>query len=142
MSDKAITWGKIKVYDIQDSDLDTAEDMEFPFHPGSRFRAVNTGIDEPSVQINYEDFFPGQDIAWVLPHDEVQYVVSGTAEIDYWLPPLMLESGTVSVKPGSIVFLPRASRVVWRVTSEEPLRHLCVCYPNPGYPVATAPSVA
>ena len=52
MSDKAITWGKIKVYDIQDSDLDTAEDMEFPFHPGSRFRAVNTGIDEPSVQIN------------------------------------------------------------------------------------------
>ena len=32
MSDKAITWGKIKVYDIQDSDLDTAEDMEFPFH--------------------------------------------------------------------------------------------------------------
>ena len=33
MSDKAITWGKIKVYDIQDSDLDTAEDMEFPFHP-------------------------------------------------------------------------------------------------------------
>ena len=73
--------------------------MEFPFHPGSRFRAVNTGIDEPSVQINYEDFFPGQDIAWVLPHDEV-YVVSGTAEIDYWLPPLMLESGTVSVKPG------------------------------------------
>jgi ethanolamine utilization protein EutQ (cupin superfamily) len=116
--------------------------MEFPFHPGSRFRAVNTGIDEPSVQINYEDFFPGQDIAWVLPHDEVQYVVSGTAEIDYWLPPLMLESGTVSVKPGSIVYLPRASRVVWRVTSEEPLRHLCVCYPNPGYPVATAPSVA
>jgi len=72
----------------------------------------------------------------------VQYVVSGTAEIDYWLPPLMLESGTVSVKPGSIVYLPRASRVVWRVTSEEPLRHLCVCYPNPGYPVATAPSVA
>ena len=42
MSDKAITWGKIKVYDIQDSDLDTAEDMEFPFHPGSRFyRAVS-----------------------------------------------------------------------------------------------------
>ena len=67
MSDKAITWGKIKVYDIQDSDLDTAEDMEFPFHPGSRFRAVNTGIDEPSVQINYEDFFPGQDIARSCP---------------------------------------------------------------------------
>jgi ethanolamine utilization protein EutQ (cupin superfamily) len=141
MTDKPITWGKVKVYKAEDSDLDNAPDLEFPFHPGSRFRAVNTGINEPSVQVNYEDFFKGKDIHWSLPHDEVQYVISGTAEISYFLPPLMLESGVVNVEPGSIVYLPNAARVIWKVTSDEPLRHLCICWPNPGYPIPVADSV-
>ena len=31
--------------------------------------------------------------------------------------------------------------VRWRVLGDEPFRHLCICYPNPGYPVPKAKSV-
>jgi len=136
-----IHWGKFKLYNPVDSDLDNAPDLEFPFAPGSVFRAVNTGIDEPGVQVNYEDFTKGQDIVWTLSHDEVQYVVSGRAEIEYHNPPLMLESGKVIAEPGSIYLLPRGCRVVWRVLSDEPFRHLCICVPNPSYPIPPADSV-
>ncbi|KKW91298.1 MULTISPECIES: cupin domain-containing protein [Sphingobium] len=138
----AISWGKFGLYNCRDSDLDEAPDLEFPFAAGSRFRAVNTGIDEPACQINYEDFFKGVDIVWTLAHDEVQYVVSGRAEIEYHLPPLMLETGKVVAEAGSVYFLPRGCRVVWRVLSDEPFRHLCITYPNPGYPISVAASVA
>lgn len=136
-----IVWSRFGIYQPQDSDLDDAADLEFPFHPGSRFRAVNTGIDEPACQINYEDFVRGTDIAWTLAHDEVQVVVSGRAEIEYHLPPLMLETGKVVAEPGAVYLLPRGCRVVWRVLSDEPFRHLCITYPNPGYPIPVAASV-
>jgi quercetin dioxygenase-like cupin family protein len=137
-----IKWSKFMIYKAVDSDLDNAQDLEFPFHPGSRFRAVNTGIDEPACQVNYEDFYKGRDITWSMPHDEVQYVVSGRAEIEYHLPPLMLETGKAIAEPGSIYLLPQGARIVWRVLSDEPFRHLCICYPNPGYPIARAASIA
>ena len=137
-----ITWSKFKIYDPVDSDLDNAPDLEFPFHPGSKFRAINTGIDEPSTQVNYEDFYKGMDIGWSMPHDEVQVVVSGEAEIEYFLPPLMAESGKVIAKKGSVYLLPQGARIIWRVLSDEPFRHLCICYPNPRYPIPVADSVA
>lgn len=137
-----ITWSKFKIYDPVDSDLDNAPDLEFPFHPGSKFRAINTGIDEPSTQVNYEDFYKGMDIGWSMPHDEVQVVVSGEAEIEYFLPPLMAESGKVIAKKGSVYLLPQGARIIWRVISDEPFRHLCICYPNPRYPIPVADSVA
>ena len=137
-----ITWGKFGLYTPQDSDLDNAPDLEFPFVPGSKFRAVNTGINEPACQINYEDFYKGVDIPWTLAHDEVQVVISGCAELEYHLPPLMLETGKVEAGPGAVYYLPRGCRVVWRVLSDEPLRHLCITYPNPGYPIPVAASVA
>ena len=138
----ALKWGRFGIYRCEDGDLDNAPDMEFPFAAGSRFRAVNTGINEPACQINYEDFYKGPDIVWTLAHDEVQYVVSGRAEIEYHLPPLMIETGKVIAEPGCVYLLPRGCRVVWRVLSDEPFRHLCVTYPNPGYPIPVAASVA
>ncbi len=137
-----IAWGRFGHYACQDADLDGAPELEFPFTPGSRFRAVNTGVDEPACQINYEDFLKGPDIVWTLAHDEVQYVVSGEAEVSYHLPPLMLESGKVVARTGSVYYLPRGCRVVWRVLSDAPFRHLCITYPNPGYPIPVAASVA
>ena len=137
-----IIWGKFGLYTPQDSDLDNAPDLEFPFVPGSKFRAVNTGINEPACQINYEDFYKGVDIPWTLAHDEVQVVISGRAELEYHLPPLMLETGKVEAGPGAVYYLPRGCRVVWRVLSDEPLRHLCITYPNPAYPIPVAASVA
>ncbi len=140
MSVGHIEWGKFKIYHCEDSDLDGAPNLEFPFIPGSKFKAVNTGIDEAGVQVNYEDFVKGEDIVWTVSHDEVQYVVSGEAEIEYHLPPLMIETGKVVAKAGSVYLLPRGTRVVWRVLSDEPFRHLCICFPNPGYPIPVAES--
>jgi mannose-6-phosphate isomerase-like protein (cupin superfamily) len=136
-----IQWGKFAVYRYDQTDLDSEPDMEFPFVPGSRFRAANVGIDAPAVQINLEDFYKGPPIPWTLAHDEVHTVISGACEIEYWLPPLMLETGKVTVKTGDAYYLPRGCRVVWRVTSDEPFRHYCVCFPNPGYPIPVVRSV-
>jgi hypothetical protein len=135
-----IVYSKFGIYHPRDSDLDTAPDLEFPFIKGSRFRAINSGIDEPACQVNCEDFYRGPEIVWTLFHDEVQVVQRGRAEIEYWLPPLMLETGKVIAEPGSVYLLPRGCRVIWRVLSDEPFRHLCITYPNPGYPIPVAAS--
>jgi hypothetical protein len=135
-----LVYGKFRIYHPNDGDLDNAPDYEFPFIKGSRFRAVNCAIDEPACQINYEDFYKGPDITWSMFHDEVQVVVSGRCEIEYWLPPLMIEHGKAIAEPRSIYYLPRGCRVLWRVLSDEPFRHLCITYPNPGYPITVARS--
>lgn len=135
-----IVYSKFRIYHPKDSDLDDAPDYQFPFIEKSRFRAVNTGIDEPACQVNFEDFYKGPDIVWSLFHDEVQVVLKGRAEIEYWLPPLMIEHGKVVAEPGSVYLLPRGCRVIWRVLSEEPFRHLCITYPNPSYPIPVAAS--
>lgn len=54
--------GKFGIYTPVNSDLDNVPELEFPFVPGSRFRAVNTGVNEPGCQINYEDFYWGLGI--------------------------------------------------------------------------------
>ena len=135
-----IAWGKFALYDYDATDLADEPDLEFPFVPGSRFRAVNTGIDQPGVQVNLEDFYKGEDIPWTLAHDELHYVLQGECEIEYHLPPLMSETGKVIAKMGSTYYMPRGCRVVWRVLSDEPFRHLCICVPNPGYPIPLARS--
>ena len=78
---KGLDYSKFRLYTVKDDELDTAPKYEFPFVSGSQFKAVNTGIDEPAVQVNFEDFLPGPDIVWSMFHDEVQYVTSGRAEI-------------------------------------------------------------
>ena len=70
----------MKLYKAVDSDLDSAPSFEFPFIAESKFKAVNTGIDEPAVQINFEDFYRGPDIVRSMFHDEVQYVTFGRAQ--------------------------------------------------------------
>lgn len=138
---EALTYSKFRMYRVDDGDLDGSDIYPFPFVAGSQFRAVNAGIDEPAVQVNFEDFLPGPDIPWTLFHDEIQYVTSGRAQITYWLPPLMQETGEVVAEPGCIYLLPRGCRVVWRVLGDEPFRHLCICVPNPGYPIPAARSM-
>jgi quercetin dioxygenase-like cupin family protein len=135
-----ITWGKFAHYRYDKDDLANEPDLQFPFVPGSRFRAVNTGIDEPALQLNLEDFYKGVDIPWTLAHDEAHYVISGECEIEYWLPPLMLETGKIIAKAGDSYYMPRGCRVIWRTLSDEPFRHLCFCFPNPGYPIPVAAS--
>lgn len=126
-------YSKFAIYHANHRDVDDSAQAPFPFNDGVLFRAVNTGIDEPGVQVNWEAFYPGQVVTWSLFHDELQYVTSGSAEITYHLAPTFHETGTVVAKPGSIYLMPRGCRVVWRILGDEPFRHLCICVPNPGY---------
>ena len=108
---------------------------------GSAFRAINIGIDEPACQINWEDWLPGPDIWWSMNHDEVHVVTKGRAEVEYWQAPLLQEHGLVIAEVGDVYYLPRGARIRWRVLGDEPFRHLCICYPNPGYPIPVAASL-
>ena len=139
---RQIARSKFAIYDIDDADLDGAAARPFPFIPGSLYKAVNCGIKEPACQINFEDFFEGPDIVWVMPHDEVHVVTMGEAEITVHLPPLMRETTTAVARTGSVYFLPRSARIVWRVRGAVPFRHLCICFPDPDYPTPLAASVA
>jgi len=142
MENGGLVYSRFAIYHVDEADVADSPTFPFPFVDGSQFRAVNVGIDEPATQVNFEDFLPGPEIPWTLFHDEIQYVVSGRAEIEYWLPPLMAQTGKVEAGPGSIYLLPRGCRVIWRVLGDEPFRHLCICVPNPGYPIAVARSAA
>jgi hypothetical protein len=138
---RTIAWSKFALYDVDDADLDGAATRSFPLIPDALYKAVNCGIKEPACQVNFEDFFKGPDIVWVMPHDEVHVVTKGRAEITVHLPPLMKEEQRALARPGSVYFLPRAARVVWRVLDDEPFRHLCICFPDPDYPTPLAASV-
>ena len=137
-----ITWSKFRIYDVKDSDLDESPARAFPHVPGALYKAVNGGIKEPACQVNFEDFFPGPAIEWFMSHDEVHYVTSGEAEIVAFAPPLHKEETRVIARAGSVYLLPRGLRVTWRVLGEAPFRHLCICFPDPGYPTPLARSVA
>lgn len=136
-----IAWGRFAHYRYDADDLAAEPDLVFPFVEGSRFRAANIGIDEPAVQVNIEDFHKGVDIPWTLAHDEVHTVISGECEIEFHLPPLMMETGKVLARTGDCYYMPRGCRVVWRVLSDEPFRHYCICFPNPGYPIPKVASI-
>ena len=136
-----IQWSNFEIYNVNDDDLDFAEDKVFPFIKNSKYRAVNTGIDQPAVQINFEDFYPGPEIVWTLSHDEVHYVTKGKAKIICYLPPLMKEKKEATAVEGSVYFLPRGCRVIWEILGKKPFRHLCICFPNPGYPSKKANSL-
>jgi hypothetical protein len=137
-----ITWSKFRIYDVKDSDLDESPARAFPHVPGALYKAVNGGIKEPACQVNFEDFFPGPAIEWFMSHDEVHYVTSGEAEIVAFAPPLHKEETRVIARAGSVYLLPRGLRVTWRVLGEAPFRHVCICFPDPGYPTPLARSVA
>ena len=89
-----------------------------------------------------EDFLPGEDIVWTFPHDELQYVLSGAAELEVSMPPLYGETLRARVEPGCIVYFPAAARMRVTVLHDAPCRHIAFCYPNPSYPFPPAASLA
>jgi len=116
-----------------DSDALEAAPMEsFPTVPSSKFRIV-TLMNEPAMQVVYEDWFKDNDVEWTYWLDTVHFVVSGRAEITYWDPPNWEEEKTVIAEPGSLYLAPRGCRAKWRVLSDEPFRRVVLDIPHPGY---------
>lgn len=136
-----IDYSRFRVHKIDPRDMTEAKAIPLPFNPGVDIKLYGTEIDEPAAQVIIEDFLPGSEINWVFPHDELQYCLSGKAEIEFWMPPLYQEKETAVLEAGSVYLLPQGGRMRIRVIGDEPFRHICICVPNPGYPVETAAAI-
>jgi hypothetical protein len=127
-----LVYSKFRLVTPDDTALEAAPLEPYPFTESSQFRIV-TLMNEPAVQVVYEDWFKDNDVEWVYWLDAFHIVISGSAEITYWDPPNWEEPHTVVADPGSMYLTPRGSRVKWRVLSEEPFRHVVLDIPNGGY---------
>ena len=127
-----LVYSKFRLVTPDDAALEAAPLEPYPFIPSSKFRIV-TLMSEPAVQVVYEDWFKDNDVEWVYWLDTFHIVVSGSAEITYWNPPDWDEEHTVVAGPGSRYLAPRGLRAKWRVTSDEPFRHVVLDIPNGGY---------
>ncbi|MFC2032651.1 cupin domain-containing protein [Chloroflexota bacterium] len=77
------------------------------------------------------DFPAGETFFWFFPHDEIQYIVKGKAEMTYSLAGTShTEQKTMSLEPGDCYLIPRGARVTWKVAQEEDLRHLDFVMPG------------
>jgi hypothetical protein len=127
-----LIYSKFRLITPDDAALDAAPLEPYPFTPSSNFRLV-TMMDEPAVQVVYEDWFKDNDVEWVYWLDTFHIVISGSAEITYWDAPNWEEAKTVVAGPGSMYLAPRGLRARWHVTSDEPFRHVVLDIPNGGY---------
>lgn len=128
-----IAYSSFTVLDLDAARLEAAELERYPTRPESFVRSINA-LDEPCAQAWFEDWLKDNDIEWTCWTNELHVILAGTAEITYWNPPTWTDTGTVSVGPGAIYLVPLGCRFEVRVTSDEPLRHITVDFPNPGFP--------
>jgi hypothetical protein len=136
-----INYSKFSYYKIDPNDLDSVEPTAMPFLGGGPSRMVGIGIDEPCCQVVYEDFFPGHEYKWTTWVDQLDFVVSGKAEITFYQPPSLEVKQTVLVEAPCIYLLPRGTPLVWKVIGEKVFRHFSFDVPNPLFPTELAKSV-
>ena len=136
-----VNYSKFAYYKIEPSDLDTIEPQPIEFLGGGLHRMVGVGIDEPCCQVVYEDFFPGYEYKWTTWVDQIDYVVSGKAEITFYQPPSLEVKQTVLVEAPSIYLIPRGTVLTWKVIGEDVYRHFSFDIPNPLFPTDLAKSV-
>jgi hypothetical protein len=127
-----LVYSKFRLIEPDGAALDAAPMEPFPLRPSSSFRIV-TMINEPAMQVVYEDWFKGNDIEWVYWVDAFHIVISGEAEISYRDPPAWSETKTVVARAGAMYLTPRGAHVKWRVLSDEPFRHVVLDIPNAGF---------
>ena len=120
-------------HEIDEKALDNAPLMDLPFNRGVQLRGYSA-INQPNCQIIFEDFLPGQEFWWTVPHDEIQYCISGEADYEVFMAPLYSESVKTRLKAGSVCSLPAGARFHVKVLGDGPFRHLAICPPSPNYP--------
>ncbi|MEO0410483.1 MAG: hypothetical protein AAF221_01415 [Pseudomonadota bacterium] len=123
-------------HDIDNAALDSAPLLDLPFADGVKIRGYSA-INQPNCQIIVEDFMPGDEFWWTFTHDEQQYCLSGEMELEVYLPPLYQDVVRTTIKAGSVYSYPVGARKHVKVTSAEPVRHICFCSPSPNYPFPT-----
>lgn len=138
---REISYSRFRVHQYDPADMEQATSFPLPFNPGVQIKGYGTEIDEPAGQIVIEDFLPGTEFNWQFAHDEMQYCISGQAEIEFFHPPLYSDSVKAQLGPGSMYLLPQGGRMQIKVIGDEPYRHICFCYPGPRYPFPPAASI-
>lgn len=76
-----------------------------------------------------EDFGSGETVRWQFWHAEAHYILDGTAEVRYSLPPWFDEEKRMTVEAGDLYIIPPGADLRWTVTSPAPLRKLCIILP-------------
>ncbi len=137
----AIVYSDLRYYHIEPSDLDGIEPGPMELLGDGPWRMCGIGIDEPAVQMVYEDFFPGHEYRWTVWLDQIDLVTEGRAEITVVLPPELERTKTFIAEAPCIYLIPRGTRITWRPLGEGPFRHISIDAPNPGFPVQDGASV-
>lgn len=102
-----INYSKFCYCEIDNDDLDSVKSVGIDFLGGGLHRMVGVGIDERCCEVVFEDFFAGYEYKWTTWVDQVDYVVSGKAEITYYPPPSLEDKRTVLVERPCIYLIPR-----------------------------------
>lgn len=136
-----IIYSDFRMYKIEPSDLDSIEPGPMPLLGDGPWRMCGIGIDEPAVQMVYEDFFPGHTYTWTVWLDQIDVVTQGKAEITVVLPPELERTKTVIAEAPCIYLIPRGTRITWKPFGDEPYRHISFDIPNPGFPIEDGASV-
>lgn len=136
-----VNYSKFCYYKIEPDDLDSIEPQAVDFLGGALQRMCGVGIDEPSCQLVFEDFFPGYEYRWTTWVDQLDFVTKGKAEITYYQPPSLEEKNTIVVEAPCVYLIPRGTPLVWKILGDEVFRHMSVDIPNPLFPTELAKSL-
>ncbi len=89
-------------------------------------------IWKPEALVALEAFPAGKVTKYTFWHDEVQYIVSGRAELTYCLPITRFSvKKTIKVVPGDAYVIPCGADVEFDVDAAGPLVRFCVAMPGP-----------
>ena len=102
------------------------------FRPGTICKVVqDTLINEPQAIVILEDMLPGEEVEWAFTYNEAQYIMGGKVEVTYTVAPWNRKVGKKILEAGDVCLFFTGDRVVFKVLSDEPLRHLCFIMPRP-----------
>ncbi len=112
-------------------DPDQKPDLRVETQSGVFLAFTKNYIRMANGRSGLEDFLPGETMFWFFPHEEIQYIVKGRAEMTYSLAGTShTEQKTMTVEPGDCYLIPRGARVTWKVAPGDPLRHLFFIMPG------------
>lgn len=136
-----VNYSKFSYYKIENDDLDSITPVPLELLGGGLWRMVGVDIDQPCVQVVFEDFFPGHEYRWTTWVDQLDFVTQGKAEISYYQPPGLEEKKSIIVEAPCIYLIPRGTPLVWKILGDEVYRHFSFDIPNPLFPTELAKSV-
>ena len=87
-------------------------------------------IRTPEASVAREDFPAGSTVRWFFDYAEVQYILSGKAEITYRLAPFYLEEKTITAEAGDVYVIPKGAVLEFKIDPSGPYKKLCVIMPG------------